>query len=322
MSVFTKILIVSAGVLFLADARAAEDSSLVIVDAAGKEQKLKSWKFLTGTRRLGWLEPTAPGRGKDKEAKDAGPDTSRPPRLPPPPSGPEALAFREEHSTDFENGILTLVPLDRIRRIEYDNEQETVTVHVAGKGEDIVLTGTTKFVGTNKLTIEAEVNLGDLGVAEKKFLGGVRKGGIRAVRFPSPKAPAAVPAGRPAAITDTDKDKTIHAVTDLQPLYRLADGSERRVSALFFKKTLRVDVGKMRGLQLSKGEQGEIDCQLSLKNGDEHTLTLLRTVSLDGRPAALQGLVGIVPAGYQEFPIHTVAEVRFDGAKDDDKKMP
>ncbi len=312
MSAFSRILIAAAWVVLLPCARGADHESLVIVDAAGKEQKLKSWKFVAGTRRLGWLEPAVGDGTKGKRGQ------------PRPPSGPEALAFREEHSTDFETGILTLVPLDRIRRIDYDNDQETVTVRVAGsgKGEDIVLTGTTKFVGTNKLTIEAEVSLGDLGVAEKKFLGGVRKGGIRAVRFPAPKAPAAPAAGRPATVTDTDKDRSVHAVTELQPLYRMADGSERRLLTLLFKKTLKVDVSKMRGFQLAKNEQGEIDCQLTLKNGDEHTLTLLRSAPIDGRMAILQGFVGIVPAGYQEFPLHTVAEVRFDAARDEDRKMP
>src|SRR5687767_13811827 len=66
--------------------------SLVIVDARGKEQTIKGWKFLQGTRRLSWLAP-AP------KEPDARPDTEKPkdggdrprPAARPQPRGPEAL---------------------------------------------------------------------------------------------------------------------------------------------------------------------------------------------------------------------------------------
>ena len=48
-----------------------------------------------------------------------------------PPTGPEALEFREENSTNFAKGILTLVPLERIRSIDYDNDKQVVTARVA-----------------------------------------------------------------------------------------------------------------------------------------------------------------------------------------------
>src|SRR5271157_1719659 len=110
--------------------------------------------------------------------------------------GPEALEFRDEHSTNFVDGILTLIPLKNIRSIDYDNDKQTVTVKVisAEKGAaDEILTGATKFRGINKLTIEAEVDKGDMGIAELKFQGGVPKG-IHALSFPVPRAPAAMPA--------------------------------------------------------------------------------------------------------------------------------
>src|SRR5262249_21064182 len=151
----------------------------------------------------------------------------------PAPAGPEALEFRDDNSTNFQEGVLTLIPLERIRAIDYD-DNDSVSVRVAAGDKpdaDEVLSGTTKYRGVNKLTIEAEVDKGDLGVAEVKFLGGAPKG-IRGVRFPPAKAPAAAPEGRLAVVTVADKRKNVQKATDLQPLYRFADGSERLVPVL------------------------------------------------------------------------------------------
>src|SRR5579884_2721031 len=185
-------------------ARPADGALLVVIDAAGKEQKLKAWKFVGGTRPLSWLAPAPP---KEAEPKDGspkeGPKGKGKPR--PRPAGPEALEFREENSTNFVNGILTLIPLDRVRSLDYDGD--AVTVHVAAGDKpyrDLVLKGTTKYRGINKVVIEAEVDKGDLGVAELKFLGGVPKG-VKGIRFPAPKPAAAAPAGRVAVITIADK---------------------------------------------------------------------------------------------------------------------
>ena len=315
---------------------------LVVIDANGKEQKLKTWKFTTGVRHLSWLTLAAPDKEPgdkdakpgDKDAKpggkDAKPDdkvrglTLAPPKPRPPAvaTGPEALEFRDENSTTFVDGILTLIPLDRLRSLEYDSEQETVTAKVATgeKGEaEATLTGSTKFRGINKLALEAEVDKGDLGVAELKFLGGVPKG-IRGVRFPAAKAPAAAPAGRPATVTSTDgKKKAMHKVSDLQALYKVADG-ERLSPILRFKKTLKVDLAKVQKLSAIEGGEGDgAEWQVVLKDGTDETLTLLRAIDMDGKPATLAGFLARVPAGYVLFPAHTVAEIQLDEAKPEPK---
>jgi hypothetical protein len=279
------------------------DGTLLVTDAAGKEQKLKAWKWATGTRRLTWLTAA--------KEEDAGKDGDRPSA----PAGPEALVFRDESSTTFIEGILTLVPLERLRSIEYD-DKDTVTAHVATSDkadEDEVLTGTTKYRGINKIALEAEIDKGDLGVAEVKFLGGVPKG-IRSVRFPAPKAPAAAPAGRTAQVTIAEKQKNpTQKVIDLQPLYKFADGSERLVPTLMFKKTLKLDINKLQKLRAVEGKEGEgPEWAVTVKGGEEETYTLLTKVMLDGKPAALAGLVGRVAAGYKLFPVHTIAEVELD----------
>ena len=87
--------------------KAAEPGTLVILDRAGKEQKLKTWKFANGTRRLSWLAPVMPA--KDKDDKDGkAKDRPKPPASKNDKSaaGLEALEFREEHSTQFKDGVL------------------------------------------------------------------------------------------------------------------------------------------------------------------------------------------------------------------------
>jgi hypothetical protein len=279
-------------------ARPAEGGALVVVDAAGKEHRLKAWKFLVGTRRLGWLAPASAGKE---------------------PAGPEALVFREENSTAYREGILTLVPLDRLRALEYDPEKEAVTARVAaGKGNgDTELKGLTKYQGVNKLALEGEEEKGELGVAEVRFQGGVAKG-VRAVRLPAPKAGPPPAEGRPAVVTTAEPQPSAHKVADLQPLYRVEGGHERLSPLLMFKKTLKLDVGKVHKLTAG-GDQIDSPWQVVLKDGSDQSLTLLRTPALDGKEAQLVGLLGRVPAGYKLFPLHAVAEVVFDATEPEAK---
>ncbi len=300
----------------------AAKGPLIVINSGGKEQKLKTWKFVAGTRRLSWLAP-AKDEKKDEDKKDAAPKKGKAPALKAA-VGPEALVLREENSTDFLEGIETLILLDTIRAINFDNEQKTVTVRVAtGEKDDatVELTGTTKYVGSNKISLEAEADLGDLGVAEVKFQGGVARGGIRGLVFPAPK-PAAAPTGRPAAITANEKakEKTVHKGADVQALYRLADGSRKLSPTLFFKKTLKIDIAKLQKVMLlNDKDPSEIEWQVTLKDGQEVTLTILANVMLDGEKAVLEGLVARVPAGYKFFYPHTIGEIQFDEVKDEPK---
>ncbi len=203
--------------------------------------------------------------------------------------------------------------------MDFDGEKEMVTVKVATgdkADDDLALTGTTKYKGINKIAIEAEVDKGDLGVAEVRYLGGVARGGIRGLRFPAAKK-AAAPMGRPATVIVEDRmKKTEMPVTDLQVLYRIDRGAEKLSPLLFFKKTLKIDVAKIKKIVPAEGEGQEKVWQVTLKDGTEETLTLLRAVTLDGKPAEVVGLLGRVPAGYKLFPIHTFSEVVFEPAKE------
>ncbi len=296
-----------------ADPPPPASASLVIVDANGKEQKLKAWKFVAGTRPLGWLAPAAPPKGKEEKPQPAN-------------AGPEAIAFRDEHSTGLVDGVLTLLLPEHLKSLDYDAEKQTVTANVflSEKADgDLTLTGPTKYAGINKLTIEAEVDKGDAGIAEVKYQGGAARGGVRAIRFPSPK-PAPEVKGRPAFVAIEDKD-TKHAeqVADLQPLYHMADGSERLLPTLPFKKTLKLDVGKIARLRAEERSADGTEFRVTMKDGEEQTYTLLKTALIDDKPATLEGLVGKVRGGYKLFPAATLAsmhlDVQFDEKKGEEK---
>src|SRR5262245_44898200 len=75
-------------------AKPAEGAPLIVIDANGKEQKLKTWKFTTGTRPISWLAPPAPKNGddpKDGDAKDGPKDGKAKGKPRQPAAGPEAL---------------------------------------------------------------------------------------------------------------------------------------------------------------------------------------------------------------------------------------
>jgi hypothetical protein len=158
------------------------------------------------------------------------------------------------------------------------------------------------------------VDKGDLGVAEVKFLGGVPKG-VRGIHFPAAKPAALTGEGRrPAVVTTQDRGKkATHKVVDLQPLYKLADGSEQTLPTVMFKKTLKLDVAKMQKMRAIEGKDADgTEWGVTLKDAEEETYTLLPKITHDGKPATLEGFVGRVGFGYKLFPAHTIAEIQFD----------
>ena len=111
--------------------------------------------------------------------------------------------------------------------------------------------------------------------------------------------------------TEYKEKKTTHKVAELQPLYRTA-GGERLSPVLWFKKTLKVDLSKIRKIAANDSED-EPAWTVTDQDG-EQTLTPLLKTTIDGKPAELEGLLGRVPAGYKLFPVHTIREVQFEGA--------
>jgi len=271
------------------DKKPSADSSLLILDAQRKEVKLKGWHLTAGVRKL-------PVDGGTKK-------------------GPDYLEFREDNSTTYQNGILTLVPIGSLRKIDYDYDKKTVVAVVATAEKEVTLSGTIKFQGINRLTIEGDADLGELGFASVKFLGGNPKGGVTGVRFPDVKPATETPSAS-AVIIGEDKEKTRHSLVDLTALYQQPDGSYRVTPTLHFKKTVKIDLAKIASLRHVEPEDKKstsYDFEVTLKDGDKHTLTLLTKVELEGgKSATLAGLLGKVPVGYKLIPAHTIAELRME----------
>ena len=276
-----------------------KDAHLIVIPPKGdKEVKLIDWRFSVGTRRLD-LDGSPPAKTKAKK-----------------PTGPEYLEFREEKSTTFLDGILTLVPVTSLRKLDYDNDKKTVTAVVVKAGDkDETLVGPTKFKGLNKIVLEAETVLEGLGNATVKFNGGTTDG-LRSIRFPQPQAAAAAK-GVAASIVAVDKEKTKHLANGLQPLYRV-DGAERLLPYVMFKKTVRIDMDKIASLRFIPSEDKKIsnDFEVTLRDGAKHTLTMLTKIELEkAKSAVFEGFIGRVPVGYKLFPPHTIQELRVNNAE-------
>ena len=265
-----------------------------IVDGAGKEVALKTWAITAGTRKLTWL------------AKDGA-------------AAPEALAFRDVNSTLYVEGVMTLIPLDRLESLTYDTTKQTVTAKVAGVEKP--LEGSIRYKEINQIAIEADADRGAAGVVALKYRGGVLKGGIQAVRFPGAKAGPA-PTGDKTFVTVADKGAThTEAVYQLQALYKQADGKEVLSPAVMFKKTFKIELAQIVSMKIHDDPKAkEVECDVTLKDGSEQTLTLLNTMPIDGKDATLEGFLAAVPVGYKLYPVRCVSEIGKDEPKKEEPK--
>ena len=253
----------------------------IITDAAGKEIALKKWSLSAGTRALAWL------------ATDG--------------KAPEALAFRETNSTSFVDGVVSLIPLERLESLTYDAKERTVLAKVAGVEKP--LEGSIRFKQINQIVIEAEVDKGDAGVVALKYRGGQLQGGIKSVKFAGAK-PGTAPAGDAMYVSIIEKGGKPEPVHQLQALYKFADGKEKLSSTLMFKVSYKVDLAQVTRLKLHEDAKTKtIECDIALKDGSEQSLTLLPTAKIDGQDAKLEGFLGVVAAGFKLFPAHCVDEI-------------
>ncbi len=286
----------------------------VLLDSGDKEHKLKGEKWRAGIRHLNWLaakEPVKQMEPGEEPKKGKAPAKVAPIR---PTVGPIALEFREIPSTTFVNGVVTLIPVDRLRSLEYDSAKKTVAARVAtgDNPAEITFTGSTQYKGINQVVLEAEVDRGVLGIAALKFHGGTPTGGFKKATFPV-RMVEPLKMERPASVTILhEKKKVTQRVSDLQPLYQLADGTDVVAPALLFKKSLKVDLANVRKLVGSEPGQIETTFDVTLRDGSTETLTALNHVKLDGKAATLIGFVGKVPGAWKVYPLHTILELEFD----------
>ena len=207
----------------------AKDPPLIVVDTAGKEGEIQNWKIVAGIKRY----------VLQVEAKGEKPDPAK--------AGQDFVEFREDNSTDLKDGILTLVPLSSVRKLEYDAESKGVTLTAAvAEGKTAKLTGTTRFVNINKFFVEGSLDLGgDLGKATLKYQGGMSavNPGVREFRLPF-NQPVTQPTGTVYLLSGVDEDKSIHKIYDPKVLYR-AGGADRVSGTLWFKETAKIPLTKI-----------------------------------------------------------------------------
>jgi hypothetical protein len=260
-----------------------------LIDSAGKERKLLIYQFVAGFRALPWAVPEGQ-------------------------LVPTALEMRELDSTTFKDGVLTFLPLESVRSIQYDYQKETLEVRVAGIEKPFV--GSIRFRGINLVDIEATVEVGKTGLAEARFRGGVENG-FREVHFPNAKPAGKLPEGPTVSIViggSGVKEKGPPVVgRNLRALYRLVGGKEIAQDFVLFKKDLPVKLRDIRSLvNATPNIKAKGDCTFSVKlaDGSENPLTLLSAMVVEkNRPASLLGLLIDIPGGYRLFPPHTIASL-------------
>ena len=114
-----------------------------------------------------------------------------------------------------------------------------------------------------------------------------------------------------------DKDvKKSHKVSDLLPLYVLPSGREKTLPTLMFRKTLKMDVGKVKKVIASTADSDDIVWQVTQKDGEDASLTLLESLPVEGGAARLVGLVGRVQAGWKLFPVRRIGAIDFDAGEE------
>jgi hypothetical protein len=288
--------LIAAGAAALPAAGADEANVLTVIDKDGKEHKPKNWKLVAGTRKLSWLAAATekePAKGKKAV-----------------PAGPEVFVV-SEGEYPLKKRVLTFVPVDSVRSIEFDAMEKKVTLRVAVSAkeeDDARIVGATGFQNTNIFAVEAVTDLGELGQATVRFQGGIDKG-VKSFRFSSPKPVDPLPKGRTGKIKQQDSKLPTFRVVDLQPLYTVAGGKEIVLPHLYFKDTVKVELAKIEKMV---GEKFEFT--LTLKGGKEQPpLSLLeRPKDAEAKSGTLEGLVGRGMVGWRLFPMITIAELTFD----------
>ena len=143
------------------------------------------------------------------------------------------------------------------------------------------IAGITGYVSVNQLTIEATADLGELGTAAVKFQGGIERG-IKSLRFTAPTPMEKPPAGRVATIKQPSKTQPAFTVVDLQVLYLAGKGQFQTSQTLYFKETVKIDLGKID--KLAQNGAGGLDFDVTLGSGQQHTLELIeRPKGADGK---------------------------------------
>jgi hypothetical protein len=250
----------------------------VLTDSAGKEIALSGARFTAGVRKLAWL-------GDPKAA-------------------PLALEVREPHSTTYQKGVVTLIPVGAVEAVRYDYAKLTMTVAV--KGLPAPVEGTLQFKGINTCGLEGAAG-GVLG----KFAGGVPKDGFKAVVFPAATPLPPRPAGADWDV-QIDQPKAMHPklrVRNLKALYA-AGAAEWLADDLPTRKgsPLKLDpkgLAKFEVVAVDPNTQTAV-AEVTPAGGAAGLVAFPLAREHAGKTGVLVGLLGEAEAGWRLFPLHTV----------------
>lgn len=275
--------------LVVAGSHAAETpTAATVTDAEGKEIKVETLKFGTGTRRLGWL---ADPNGTTDDAK----------------KGPLVIELREPHSTTYAKGIVTFVPLGAIESIKYDYDKQVSSVSVKGLTEP--LAGTLQYKGINVLAFAGTVD----GKAASYSGGAFTKGNIKAVGFPEAKPAVARKASLWAIQIDQPKaeNPTLKA-GNFKFLYAFPGGGEELTDAAIVRKgdPFKLD-DNVKAFTPVAVDQNTHMAAVEVQVGDAEKIVIIPLeIEKDGKKGSLAGLIGEVDAGWKLFPIHTIKSMK------------
>ncbi len=273
--------------------------NVLIVNAEGKETKAKNAKFIVGARHLSWL---------------ADPKTPVPPAVKgkPPAVGPEYLEIREGLLFQVKEGVTTLTPIASLKSLDFDKVKKTVTAKVLLEGGgEVSLIGSTEYLKINKFQLEADVDLGQLGAARKTFKGGEAKEGVQSIRFPDAVPLAKRDLGTKTKLVTREKDEVTHDIGSLEPLYTLQGGMIRTWPFLYFQKTVKAELAKIKGMRAVSAEDLKQGTVMEVTLGGKTAPLVVNetpTLAEDLAPPRLIGLVGKTAVGYQIVPLARIHE--------------
>lgn len=257
-----------------------------LTDPAGKSVALRKVRITRGTRSLS-VSPDDPNK------KPAAPT--------------EFLEFREEHSTAFVDGIVTLVPLRSVEQVAFAAEEKKVTTQVLlAEGKKTTLTGTTRYKGINWLALDYEADLAGLGKALLTFRGGEPKSPGGTLRFPAATPVPPLPEGPKTWIIAQDKENTRHEVVGLVPLYQVGKTQSPQPD-LHFRVDVKMPLTSIRKLEAINEKGAGLAFNVTPNDGTATRLVLNSSIGDPKTGPRLLGLLGRVSAGYKLFPAHTIA---------------
>ena len=267
----------------------------VVTDVDGKEHKISSVKFTTGTRRLA---RQADPKGSTEDSK----------------KGPLALEVRESTSAMplRRNRHTRPCRQPRIRQIRLREERVALGV----KGLSHPLTGALFYPGVNVLGLSGSGDGMTVG-----FVGGVRgKTGVKSAVFGDAQ-PVAKSKGGTAwkiQIVKTKKDEPVVddptlIARNLKVLVSFPGGIEQLFDGIPVRKGAPIPFdASLKCFELLANDFNTNFAAAEVEAGGtpERVIAIPLTIEQDKKTGSFVGILGEVDAGWKLFPLHTIKTIK------------